>query len=280
VPVELGILTNRPVIAAARVLEKITYQAAKHVIALSPGMAAGVKAVSPKAPVTIIPNASDFDIFRSARLDRESVRDELGWKSDEVVIVYAGSFGKTYDVPWLVELAAELRGISPRYRVMICGKGADTQRMIDRAQELHLDTASLLPGPMPKNVIARILPSADFAVSTMIDAPPLEVNSLNKVFDALAAATPVLFNHNGWLPDLLERCGAGIKLSRDPREAAHQLDRRLTEGFDRDAAATAAFELGKKKFDREDLFADFLGVLESVKSLQNRKVFSGRTLAK
>ncbi|GAB3043135.1 hypothetical protein GCM10027079_04290 [Sediminivirga luteola] len=247
---------------SARALEAAAYKGSRHVIALSPGMAAGVKRTSPRTPVTIVPNASDFDEFAEGRLRRSETRRELGWGDSETVITYAGSFGSTYDVPWLVELAAELRHWSDNYRVVIFGDGTASAAMRARATELGLDTKELLPGARPKSEIARILPAADFAVSTMTSHPALEVNSLNKVFDALAASTPVIFNHSGWLPDLLDEKGAGIKLSRNPEAAAANLHQLLISGFDRHAASQAAYNLGKTHFDRDTLFKKFRDVLE------------------
>lgn len=272
VPVELGVLKNPVVIAGAKALEKLTYSVSKHVIALSPGMAEGVRKVSASTPVTVIPNASDFDMFESARKRRAEIREELGWGSDETVLLYAGSFGTSYDVRWLVDVAGALQGKQRKYRVVIIGReGTESDNLRDRAQELDLDKNTLLPGPQPKTVIADLLPAADFAVSTMIDAKPLEVNSLNKVFDALAAATPVVFNHHGWLPSLLTENGAGVQLPRDPDAAADRLDELLSSGYDRQTASAAALTLGLGHFARDDLFERFYDVLLRAASSKDQK---------
>lgn len=109
-----------------------------------------------------------------------------------------------------------------------------------------------------------MLPAADFAVSTLVDSPALEINSLNKVFDALAAARPVLFNHAGWLPEVLAEHGAGWQLSRSPAEAADQLIAKLGAGeISREHASASALQLAETEFDRDLLFQRFLGVLEA-----------------
>lgn len=263
-PVALGFLKNRTAIRAAQRLEKIAYRSAAHVIALSPGMEEGIKRVWPKARTTVVPNASDVENFAAARQNRDVVRAELGWSEDETVLFYAGSFGVTYDVPWLVRLAGELAARSSTFRVVAYGEGADTENCRRIATEYGLPPLEVLPGKIPRTEIERMLPAADFAVSTLVDNPALEVNSLNKVFDALAAARPVLFNHNGWLPDVLDAHGAGFRLSRDPAEAAVDLIQRLEEGsLDREGASRAALELARTQFDRDLLFYRFLGVLEA-----------------
>src|SRR5699024_5438712 len=110
-----------------------------------------------------------------------------------------------------------------KFRVLAYGEGADTQKCRSIARRYGLDPDAVLPGRIPRTEIERMLPAADFAVSTLVDSPALEINSLNKVFDALAAARPVLFNHAGWLPEMLVEHGAGWQLPRSPDEAADRL---------------------------------------------------------
>ena len=267
VPAQLGIIKNRSILYAARALEKFAYRAAEHVIALSPGMAEGVSRVSPATPVTVVPNASDFALFKPHAENRASIRSELGWTEEETVIVYAGSFGDSYDVPWLVELAKELYALPEKFRVVIYGRGASSERMMAEANLYGIEAEDLLPGPIPKSQVAKVLPAADYAASTMIDQPALEVNSLNKVFDALAAGTPVVFNHGGWLPDLLESVGAGLKLSRDTEEAALQLQALARSGSARQMASTAASNLGGEQFARDKLYLAFREVLEKAATI-------------
>lgn len=263
-PVALGFLKNRAVIRAAERLEKIAYRSASQVIALSPGMEAGIKRVWPQAKTTVVPNASDVENFAPGRAARSRVRAELGWAEDETVLFYAGSFGVTYDVPWLIRLAGELHRRGEKFRVVAYGEGADTKKCRRVAREFGLDPLEVLPGKIPRTEIERILPAADFAVSTLVDNPALEINSLNKVFDALAAARAVLFNHAGWLPEVLHANAAGWQLSRNPADAADQLLQGIASGrIDSSSGSAAALELAQREFDRDLLFDRFLHVLES-----------------
>ncbi len=263
-PVALGFLKSRPAIRAAEALEKFAYRSAKHVIALSPGMEAGIKRVWPAAQTTVVPNASDVENFTPGRVNRSQIRAELGWTEDETVLFYAGSFGVTYDVPWLIRLAGELKDHGQKFRVVAYGEGADTSNCRRIAREYGLVPLEILPGKIPRTEIERMLPAADFAVSTLVDNPALEINSLNKVFDALAAARPVLFNHAGWLPDVLSAAGAGWQLSRDPVTAAEQLVEKTSSGeIEASAASAAALQLAQQEFDRDLLFGRFLRVLET-----------------
>ncbi len=69
--IQMGALKRNGLIArAAKALERFLYRKAKHVIALSPGMADGVIAEGvPPERVHMIPNSSDLDLFYPAPKD-------------------------------------------------------------------------------------------------------------------------------------------------------------------------------------------------------------------
>jgi len=267
-PVALGELRSRPVITVARALERLAYTRAAHVIALSPGMAEGVLEVVPGTPVTVVPNASDIALFSMDDQRRRTVREENGWEG-RAVILYAGSMGRTYDLPWIIDVAAHLRGSDAQF--VICGSGAQSGPLHERAAIAGLDADALLVGAKPKSEIATLLPAADFAVSTLLDNDVLHANSLNKVFDALAAGRPILFNHDGWLTDLVCEAGAGWRLSRDPRQAAAQLSDLLASlpAVFQNASA-ASHQLALRMFSRDELFERFESVLLAAVRSQGR----------
>src|SRR5690606_16192844 len=65
VPVAMGILRNRALVAMARWLERLAYRRAATVVCLSPGMAETVRDVLKGRPksIAVIPNAADEDVF-------------------------------------------------------------------------------------------------------------------------------------------------------------------------------------------------------------------------
>ena len=93
---------------AAAALERAAYRGAAHVVALSPGMRDGVVAagVAPER-VTMIPNASDLDLF-SPDVDPGDLRERLGPRR-AFVCSYFGTMGEANDLTQVVEAAALLR---------------------------------------------------------------------------------------------------------------------------------------------------------------------------
>lgn len=247
-PIELGMLP-RPLHVPAKMLERVGYRSADHVIALSPGMAEGVTAVTPTASVSVVPNASDI---RSPDPDeRERTRAALGVAEDQLLFVYAGSLGRIYDPGWLVRLAAVLADLG--HRLVVAGDGSEREDAMAQLASRGIDAPSVFVGPIPRRDVAALLGAADVAVSSVLSHRTLRHASINKIFDALGAGLPVLMNHGGWLADEVVRHGAGeVVHEPTPDALASFLDRAW-----RTTASESSRELARGEFDRELLFEKF-----------------------
>lgn len=268
VPIKLGYLNNPVAIFLAKQLEKAFYAASSEVVALSPSMADGVKEVAPKKRVTVIPNASDFERFDVPAEQRAAFRKEQGW-GDDVVAVYAGGFGMSYQLEWLVDLAAQLRrdGVE-NVRFVLLGQGSDSDALYQRAENAGLDADAMFLGRQPKEDVAKYVSAADIALSPLRDDPCLEGNSLNKVFDAMAASRPVVFNHGGWLEEAATEHDAGWRLSRDIPTAAKRFAEIISDRSEMRAAGQRNRELGEKRFARDSLYNQLIEVLNRVRKVQ------------
>ena len=268
VPIKLGYLNNPVAIFLAKQLEKAFYAASSEVVALSPSMADGVKEVAPKKRVTVIPNASDFERFDVPAEQRAAFRKEQGW-GDDVVAVYAGGFGMSYQLEWLVDLAAQLRrdGVE-NVRFVLLGQGSDSDALYQRAKDAGLDADAMFLGRQPKEDVAKYVSAADIALSPLRDDPCLEGNSLNKVFDAMAASRPVVFNHGGWLEEAATEHDAGWRLSRDIPTAAKRFAEIISDRDEMRAAGQRNRELGEKRFARDSLYSQLIEVLNRVRKVQ------------
>lgn len=268
VPIKLGYLNNPVAIFLAKQLEKAFYAASSEVVALSPSMADGVEEVAPKKRVTVIPNASDFERFDVPAEQRAAFRKEQGW-GDDVVAVYAGGFGMSYQLEWLVDLAAQLRrdGVE-NVRFVLLGQGSDSDALYQRAENAGLDADAMFLGRQPKEDVAKYVSAADIALSPLRDDPCLEGNSLNKVFDAMAASRPVVFNHGGWLEEAATENDAGWRLSRDIPTAAKRFAEIVSDRDEMRAAGQRNRELGEKRFARDSLYNQLIEVLNRVREVQ------------
>jgi glycosyltransferase involved in cell wall biosynthesis len=93
VPIEMGALRNPVARRLAGALATFAYRNANEIVALSPGMAAGVLERYPKARTTVIPNACDLDLFTVDPWPAQRLRAAHDWLQDRPLVVYTGSLG-------------------------------------------------------------------------------------------------------------------------------------------------------------------------------------------
>lgn len=255
VPLELGFLP-RWLAPPARALERLAYSEADEVIALSPSMAEGVRAVSPSSPVHVIPNAADTDLVRPT--DPHAVRAELGINECDTLFAYAGSLGVIYEPSWLARLAIALEEAGAR--LVVAGEGKAVEAARQELRDAGISPERVFVGSKSRRQALELIAVCDVAVSSLIAHESLEGSSLNKVGDALAFGRPMLFNHGGWLSDLVTQAGAGWHCPREMRaEDIPSLLAEIRLGHDEASIASAA--LAQEAFDREKLFREFRTVL-------------------
>lgn len=262
VPIELGYLRNPIAVWLARSLEKIAYKSADSVVALSPGMRDGVAKVAANKRIAVIPNASDIEIFNKSDDERAAFRLAHQWSDGEMIIMYAGGFGPTYQLDWVIRLAAAVKDTNIRF--LLVGDGKDSEKLHTLASELGLDPTKILLGRRSKEEVAYFIASADLVLSPLKNEECLEVNSLNKVFDGLAAGRPIIVNHEGWLKDEIVDASAGWQLDRSIEKAAKQLRDIVNDQEGLQAARRNSLALARDKFDRDDLYGHFIDELKIV----------------
>ncbi|MDQ1655408.1 MAG: hypothetical protein QOD41_491 [Cryptosporangiaceae bacterium] len=277
IPIDMGALRNPLARRIAEGLASFAYRNADEVIALSPGMAAGVQARTPAARTTVVPNASDLDLFGGSEAAGRQFRADQHWLGDRPLVVYTGTLGIANDAGYLVRLAAQVRDLDPEVRFLLVGDGAQFVPIRDLAARLGVLGHTLrMWRQVPKERIPGILAAATVATSVFLPLRSLEDNSANKFFDALAAGTPIALNYGGWQHDLIEATGAGLAL--DPDDLA--IAAKILAGHLRDEdwlreAGEAARALAIGEFDRDLLFARFESVLE--RAAARHRVRTSRT---
>jgi glycosyltransferase involved in cell wall biosynthesis len=265
-PISVGALRNPLAKNAARWLEYLAYHSSTHLIALSPGMAAGItRRGIPQSKVSVIPNACDVDLFDVPAVKGRWVRERLGLVPGQPLVLYAGSFGLINGVSYLVEIAAIMRFVAPDVRFLMVGEGVETKRVRDLAQRRGVlnETLWIWP-PMPKYKIPELLAAATIASSLVVPLEALWMNSANKFFDALAGGKPIAINYDGWQADILREHGAGIVVPPDdPKSASYILSEFLHDPRRVEKAGVASRRLADGVYNREVLYARFESVLES-----------------
>ncbi len=256
IPIAIGAIKSKPMIMAARWLERYAYRNSKAVVALSPGMKAGVvQAGFPAEKVVVIPNAADLDFFDVPVEAGQAFRAKYDWLQDRPLVVYSGTFGYMNGVSYLAELAAKVREINPEIRFIAIGGGREGDLVKETATKLGvLNENFFILDRVAKADMPSIYKAADVVTSLFINLPEMQANSANKFFDGLASGTPIAINYGGWHKELLEQTGAGI--SMDPEDyaaAAKKLAEHVTNPQWLEKAGRSSRQLAEDQFARDDL---------------------------
>jgi glycosyltransferase involved in cell wall biosynthesis len=254
IPIAVGALKSRPAILAAQLLERAAYAGAAHIVALSPGMKAGVEAagVAPEK-ITVIPNLCDPERFQVPASAGAEFRRKYPWLGDRPMVLYAGTLGLVNGVDYLVRVAADMRMRDPEVRFVIMGQGREEASLHALAQKLGVKDTNLFFLPsVPKAEIPAVLSATSIATSLFTDVPGMQDNSANKFFDALAASRPLALNYGGWQAELLEREQFGLNLPpKDAVAGSALLASRLRNSQWLAEAGARAGRLGRERFSAD-----------------------------
>ena len=264
-PIAAGYIRNPVLKWLATGIEKLAYRSSRRIVALSPGMAEGVRAAGTSASkVVVAPNSCDMELFEVPESAGARYRDQQAWLGSRPFVAYCGALGQLNDVSYLARLAASMRVRGSEVVFGIYGTGKEESKVRTLAGELGvLGVNFFMMGGIPKNQIPAVLNAASAVASVFCPIPQMRVNSANKFFDGLAAGRPIVINYGGWQADLLRSTGAGIVLDAlDIETSADDLTAYLADAGRLKTAGIAARQLANEKFSRDRIAGIVLDTVE------------------
>jgi glycosyltransferase involved in cell wall biosynthesis len=219
--------------------------------------AAGV----PAERITLVPNASDLELFSPA-LDRAAARERLGL-GDGFVCSYFGTLGEANDLAQVVRAAPLVSDVT----FVLQGDGKQRAALESEARALGAANVVFLPPAAAKEDVARLAAASDACLTIFRDLPVLATNSPNKLFDTFAAGRPAIVNQPGWMRELVERNEAGLYArAGDPADLAAKVAWLRDHPGEAARFGRNARALAEREFGRDELAARALAVLEEAAS--------------
>lgn len=189
--IELGKLSPRhPMVQVMERIERHLYRRAARIVTVLPGAVEHMVAKGAgQSKIVWIPNGVDFSRVPPPKPPGDNGRCTL---------VYAGSHGIANGLDTLLDAAALLQrdGWADRAQFRFIGDGPQKPRLCQRARDEGIRNVSF-DAAVPKADVYRVLQEADILLVTLKNLPLYRWGmSLNKLFDYLAAARPIVFGAN------------------------------------------------------------------------------------
>ena len=225
--IQTGAISNKKIIAAAKWLERVSYQRSDAVVLLSQDLRTNIaNKIDAKHHhrLHVIPNF--VDTVAITPQDRmTNYRSELGI-GDQLVVMYAGNVGFSQSLNLVVEAAAKF----PEVAFVVNGDGAARKKLQEDCAEL----ANVYFGDyQPIERLSEVLATGD------IHLVPLRtglaaVSVPSKSYSILAAGRPMLaaIDLNTEIPNMLQQSGAGIAVEPDNAPAFIEALGRLVNNRD------------------------------------------------
>lgn len=268
VPIQMGGLNNKWAIKLARWFERTIYKNATHIVALSPGMEAGVLDCNiPHEKVSMIPNMSKIDVFGQRDKDLE-LCSSLGLKPETFKTVYFGAMGLANGMDYIIEGLKEL-GKNPNFEFVFMGGGSTEDVLKAKCRELGIENAHFL-GEIPLKELPDIVNLCDVSLVTFADLPILATNSPNKFFDSLSAGKPIIVNSPGWTKDIVENYECGVFVNpKEPSDLAEKIVYLKDHPDKVELMGKNSRQLAETKYDKSILCAEFGDVVHDIQAKLN-----------
>ena len=191
-----------------RRLERHLYRNAARTIVLLPQAHEYIVPLGiPRERIVWIPNGVDLELFKAHPYPKDRVNAPF-------TFVYMGAHGTANGLDNILEAMALVRERSapsqPSLRLRLIGDGPLKASLIKMSDDLGLASLVSFEAAVPKAEIVERAAEADAFVFNLVDIPIYRYGiSLNKIFDYLAAARPIVFGGNASNNPVAE-AGAGI----------------------------------------------------------------------
>jgi glycosyltransferase involved in cell wall biosynthesis/ubiquinone/menaquinone biosynthesis C-methylase UbiE len=168
--------------------------------------------------ILVNPNGADPDAYRPASSqERDAVRQELGFTTDDVVIGFTGTFGGWHGAEVLAKAIPDVVSRCPEAAFLLIGDGPARASAIDAVEAHQLASRVVMPGRVPHAAGARLLRACDIFVcphaSHMVDGPFF--GSPTKLFEYMAMGRAIVASD-------LEQIGEVLRPALSPSQLARQ----------------------------------------------------------
>jgi 1,2-diacylglycerol 3-alpha-glucosyltransferase len=178
------------------------------VISPSAGMRDVLVGLGVDIPIEIAPNGVDLRPFQDP--DNSINRQELGFSTEDVVLIYVGRLGPEKNLRFLLRSFAGVVQAYDHARLLIIGDGPESEFLKDQVTHANISDFVKFVGMIPYEKMPAYLRMADaFVTASITEVHPLTV------VEAMAAGLPVLGISSPGISDTVQEGKNGYLVLHD-----------------------------------------------------------------
>jgi glycosyltransferase involved in cell wall biosynthesis len=215
--VAMGILHNPWLIRLSKWLEEFLYRRSFLITGQTQGIVDNIQSRFPDKRVALITNGVDIKRFMHAAGDRKSeIKNEFAL-TDKFVVGYAGLHGLAQGLESVIQ-AAGLLATEKDIVFAFFGDGPEKEKLVQLVNHLGLQNFRFYPSQMTERMPA-IIGSFDIALVPLRRLELFKGALPSKMFEAMAAAVPIVVSIDGEARALVERARAGLFVEAEDSKA-------------------------------------------------------------
>ena len=224
-------------------------------------------------PIYIIPTGIDIEPFNSnnfSKEDRDNLKEKLGIKKDEKVILFLGRIGEEKSIDVIMENMPIIFKTRKNAKFLIVGDGPSKEPLEEQAKSLNISDKVIFTGKVPWNEVPKYYNLGD----VFVNASLTETQGLTFI-EAMAAGIPIVAKYAPNLTEFITNNKNGILVKKNA-DFSKAIINVLTNKKLSQKLAANGLETAKSYSVQE--FGDKLEMLytEIIKNHQLRKTFSSK----
>lgn len=204
----------------AEQVERLAYQDAAHMIAMTRGVEDGINKVHRRPErVTMLYNSVDLEQFRPGlTMDGATIRQRFGLEG-LFVAAHIGNMSLAHDFGLILDVAAQ----SPQITFVFAGGGSQESYLREQIDKRKLQNIKML-GILPYQDMPALWAATDVCLIAFGDHSIAGGAMPTKLFEAMATGTPIVAAIRGEAALALTETGAGIPTTiGDPQSMVYAL---------------------------------------------------------
>ncbi|MDQ5893445.1 MAG: hypothetical protein QG640_457 [Patescibacteria group bacterium] len=240
-------------------LFKMIFRKADHIQTISKYLADWALEMKAKCPVTVVPNAVDFNFFSTRKSDAELavLKNTLGKKPEDVFIITTGRLVVKNATGDIIDA---LQYLPTNVRFIILGQGFLEKVLKEKVEKLGLKERVHFLGFISHKDMPQYLHVSDIFIR-----PSLSEGFGNSYVEAMAAGIPVIATPVGGIVDFLKDGETGLFCEvQNSRSIAQKVEKLIKDRESRDYIIKNAEQMVRENYDWKTIANQMNEVFQSV----------------